>query len=356
MSLLCVLLVLAACGGAQADGSQEQFQIRKPKATFTPTTIGASAAELSAPQPAAQETGNTDNGSLNESAPADVSGSASNESTENGGTANNDSASQESTSAETSPAASRTVTGQGVINFALVNGRSGPSTDFGIVGVVAINETFDVLGQNEAEDWWQLCCYLDQEFWVIDEYVDVQLSSGAVAVDNTQSNPAPAQPAPAQPAPAVAPAAVAPTATPVPPAPEAPAPEAPSPEEPTGDLTFDLVVQEQFSEESVVRIFLYVFNDQVQALEGYSIRVTKDGNELPVGSKSYGPQAGYTWPVSTARQRFENMKVEFPGEAPNGTWVIELIDGSGTVVGPPATFELPRSEPNQELYVRYKQK
>ena len=84
--------------------------------------------------------------------------------------------------------------------------------------------------------------------------------------------------------------------------------------------------------------------------------MTKDGAELPVDSESFGPQAGYTWPIATARQRFQNLKVEFPGQAPAGTWVVELIDGGGKIVGAPATFNLTATEPNQELYVRYQQK
>lgn len=337
MLILGLLFGLAACGGAQADGSEEQFQIRKPKATFTPTTIGASAEEQTVPTTApAQENSSNDNDPAANNVEAET----------NSAGATNESADSVATIAGDSQFAGS----QATINFALVNGRSGPSTDFDIVGVVAINEVFDVLGQNEAGDWWRLCCYLDQEFWAIDEYVDFQPGPNFNS-DNTAAAVAAPQAIPADtPIPAAPePVAAAPTATAEP---ADPAPAAAT----TGELAFDLVVQEQFSESSVVRIYLYVFSDQVQALEGYSVKVTKNGVDLPVGSKSYGPQAGYTWPVSTARQRFENMKVEFSGESPEGTWTVELTDGSGQIVGPPATFELSRSEPNQELYVRYKQK
>ena len=50
------------------------------------------------------------------------------------------------------------------------------------------------------------------------------------------------------------------------------------------------------------------------------------------------------------------MKVEFPGIQPAGTWVVELVDGGGNVVGPPATFNLSGNDPSQELYVRYKKR
>lgn len=344
MLILGLLFGLAACGGAQADGSEEQFQIRKPKATFTPTSVDASIEGQSVPMPASGQENNSGAAANDLNNTANNTGEA-NESTDSQSTTAG------STGASTTATDAQLAGSQVTINFALVNGRSGPSTDFDIVGVVAINEVFDVLGQNEAGDWWQLCCYLDQEFWVIDEYADFQPGPNfnannavAAAVPAPQAIPADT-PIPA--APAAAPAAPTATAEPVEAAPASAA---------TGDFAFDLVVQEQFSEETVVRVYLYVFSDQVQALEGYSVKVTKNGVDLPVGSKSYGPQAGYTWPVSTARQRFENMKVEFPGESPEGTWTVELTDGSGQIVGPPATFELSRSEPNQELYVRYKQR
>ena len=103
----------------------------------------------------------------------------------------------------------------------------------------------------------------------------------------------------------------------------------------------------------MVRVFLYVF-DSEQALDGYSVRVKKDGGELPVAQTSMGGQPSLTWPIADARQRFQNMKVEFPGVAPAGTWEVQLVDGGGNVVGPPATFTLDGNDTNQELYVRYK--
>ena len=61
-----------------------------------------------------------------------------------------------------------------------------------------------------------------------------------------------------------------------------------------------------------------------------------------------------TWPIADSRQRFQNMKVEFPGVQAPGTWVVQLVDGGGNPVGPPATFTLEGNDTNQELYVRYK--
>ena len=91
-----------------------------------------------------------------------------------------------------------------------------------------------------------------------------------------------------------------------------------------------------------------------QALEGYSLKVTKDGADLPVSAKS-SDEAGQTWPVANPRQRWQNMKVEFPNVLAGGTWQAQLIDSGGNPAGPPASFTLTADDTNRELYVRYEQ-
>ena len=49
----------------------------------------------------------------------------------------------------------------------------------------------------------------------------------------------------------------------------------------------ELAGQERFPETNVVRVFLYVYADN-EALEGYTLRVTKDGAEQPVAGASFG--------------------------------------------------------------------
>jgi hypothetical protein len=117
---------------------------------------------------------------------------------------------------------------------------------------------------------------------------------------------------------------------------------------------FALETQEQFPESALVRIFLYVYSGNA-ALEGYTLRVTKDGAELPVEGTSFGGQPAFTWPFQDPRQRFQNFKVEFPDTAAQGVWEIQLVNSDGATVGPPATFTLGANDPEQELYVRYAQ-
>ncbi|MEZ4708039.1 MAG: hypothetical protein R3A44_12575 [Caldilineaceae bacterium] len=333
-TLLLTTLLLVACGGAQADASAGPVVIRDVHPTFTPTfpAPGQNAAQS---QPVVNSPASTPVADVAQPAAAVPLA--------------------QSAPAAAAPAGN-SVNGitRVVVNTPLVNGRAGPGVDYPIVEIVERGQEFDVIGASESGEWWNVCCINDKPFWLINEYVDT-IGDGTVAV----------VPAPAQAAPTAAPTAVPPTVEPTatvnqPPAvlptatsaPEVSAPAAPA----TDNFTFDLKLQEQFPENNVVRVFLYVFSKEGQALEGYGLRVAKDGTQLPADGLSFGPQAGFTWPVAEARQRFQNLKVEFPGQSPAGVWEVQLIDSSGTAVGPAATFELNGNEQNRELYVRYEKR
>ena len=85
----------------------------------------------------------------------------------------------------TPPAAARlTVTSD------LVNVRSGPGTDFGLVGTAATGESFEVTGRNEAGDWWQICCVNGQPGWVFGELATVENAAAVqLAADLPGSRP-----------------------------------------------------------------------------------------------------------------------------------------------------------------------
>lgn len=205
------------------------------------------------------------------------------------------------------------------VNIPLLNARSGPSTDTDVVAMVEGGETFDVLAANDARDWYRVCCVDGQEAWLAAEYVTIQGPAGSVPIFGQE---------PAQ------------ESSPVDPA----------------NFSFDLTEQEQFAETTGVRIYLFVTDDGIRALEGYSARVTKDGQEEAIDEVSFGGQPGFTWPFQDARQRAQNWKAEFPDEPPAGVWVVQIIDGDGKPVGPAATFTLTADDPNQELYVRYERR
>lgn len=218
-----------------------------------------------------------------------------------------------------------------VINGPVVNARTGPGTTFDIIDEVGRGDEFEIIGVSPDRGWWQICCVGGQEAWVTSEFVDTigMVDSVPVIGGTAQAQATPEAPAASEaPAAPVTPTAVVPTES------------------------FLLETQEQFPESAAVRIFLYVYTGN-SALEGYSLRVTKDGNEMPVEGSSFGGQPALTWPFQDPRQRFQNFKVEYPDTPPQGVWQVQLVNAEGVPVGPTATFTLSANDPQQELYVRY---
>lgn len=310
--LVAAVAMIAGCGGSEPEPAQEV--VRTPRPTFTPTPLQPT----NTPVPVAPA---PDTGAAPAGAAAPAAGDA----------------------AEGTQAIA-------VVNDDEVNVRSGPGTNESILAMVGRGTQYDLVGKNPEEDWWQVCCVDGATGWIFYAYVD---TSGPV--DGVPVIGAPPQPEATQPPPTVAPAPVAqqPAATSASPAPPVAATEAPAPTVPAAPaFPFNLAAQEQFPESNnVVRIFLNVTQGN-QALAGYTVRVKHDGAELPVTATS-SDSAGFTWPVANPRQRFQNMKVEFPNVQPGGVWEVTLIDGGGGIAGPTANFTLTASDTNRELYVRY---
>jgi hypothetical protein len=78
----------------------------------------------------------------------------------------------------------------------LVNVRSGPGTEYGLVGSAANGESFGVVAKNAAGDWWQVCCVGGQNGWVFGELATVQggesvpLAAEVAAAPGAQAAPA----------------------------------------------------------------------------------------------------------------------------------------------------------------------
>ena len=330
-ALLCILatgLLTAGCFGNREVSEEAPAPLRSPHPTFTPTPMqpptptpppaaGAAAPEMAVAAPAAD-------------APAAAAPAA------------------DAAAPADQPATTQTALA--VISEDLINIRRGPGLEYPPLRLGMRGDEFTIIGRSADDLWWQICCVEELPAWVSKTYVEADGSVDAIPVADPNAAAqegvilAPtATPAPvveSQPAPVAPPVEAAPQET-------APPIEAPAPVFP-----FALAAQESFPENNnLVRIFLYVYEGET-ALPGYTLRVTKDGAELPVGGAS-ADAAGMTWPTASPRQRFQNMKVEFPGVNPGGTWEIQLVDGSGAPVGPPATFTMTATDTNRELYVRY---
>lgn len=218
-----------------------------------------------------------------------------------------------------------------VVNSPLVNIRTGPGVDYEVVATVERGAEYDITGRDSSGEWWAICCVEGQGAWVNGEYVDTDGAVDSVAITERASGDSEAE------------------------AVGGPAAETPPPAEALSEDRFELESQEQFPEAGLVRIYLYVYGDS-GALAGYGLKVTRNGVDLPVTSQSFGGQPAFTWPFQDARQRYQNLKVELPGEPPAGDWTIQLVDSQSQPVGPPASFTLRENDPNQELYVRYQRR
>lgn len=215
-----------------------------------------------------------------------------------------------------------------VVNSPLVNVRTGPSTNYDIVATVERGQEFEIVGRNPDGNWWFVCCTDNDYVWINNDLVDTDGPVDSVPITGGATE-APAQD----------------TSGVVTPQAPAPAPVA----------QFDMIRQEQFAEATIVRVFLYV-TDGTTGLEGYSARIAKDGRVLDVDAASFGGQPAFTWPFQDARQRHQNFKMEFPGEAAAGEWTVQLVNADGVDVGPLARFNLSADDAQRELYVRYERR
>lgn len=90
-----------------------------------------------------------------------------------------------------------------------VNVRSGPGTNYPVIGKLAVGQSYEITGKNQAGDWLQIQ-FNGQQGWVIGNLVNIAGDTGTVQV--AQNIPAPpvqptARPRPTQPpAPTAAPA------------------------------------------------------------------------------------------------------------------------------------------------------
>jgi uncharacterized protein YraI len=222
----------------------------------------------------------------------------------------------------------------------LVNVRDGPGGGYTVLGQMPRGAEFTTLARTNDYGWWKVCCYNNQPGWV-----SAQVATVIGPITGLEVVQAPPAQALLLPTPTVA-------SSPTP----APMETPPTTATPTAiPYPFDLVEQKQFAETVTPRIFLYV-SDGSEGLAGYTLRIRKDNVDLPVNVRSFYGPPGYTWPLPIDRQRFHNMKIEFPYLNVVGNWEVQLVDSSGNLVGPPAFFQLKERDANQELYLHYRRR
>lgn len=219
----------------------------------------------------------------------------------------------------------------------IVNLRAAPDLNSAVLGNARRGQEFTIIGRDPTNTWWLVCCDQGQARWIYGGVVQVSGVADSVSI---------VAPPLAYNAPANTTPIGLPTPTVAPPLPTTP---------PASQYEFILTEQAQFEERITPRIHLYVYETQ-EGLGGYMLSVRKDGQGIPATAKSAPGMPGITWPIPNERQRYTNLKLEFPGVSPAGLWEIQLLDVNGRPVGPVATFRLQPNDPRQELYVKYRKR
>lgn len=161
-ALVMMAALLSGCGLFGSAGEATPVPTRTPLPTFTPTSAAAVEPSPTAP-PLADTAPLTGVEALAAAQPLTAAAPLT--------------ASAPVTSTENTPAPAPTATpvpATLTITGDFVNVRSGPGTEFDLVGTAATGETFTAIAKNAAGDWWQVCCVAGQNGWVFAELATVQ--------------------------------------------------------------------------------------------------------------------------------------------------------------------------------------
>lgn len=222
---------------------------------------------------------------------------------------------------------------QAIVREPIINLRSGPGTGYTIMGMATQGQRFTPVGRTVDGSWWKVCCYDQQLIWIAGELADIRGAVENLEVVTVVPPPPTAVPVATNTPPPATATPTAPVTTPAP------------------AYEFGLVEQNQFAEGVTPRVFLYIAQG-AEGLGGYTLQVKKDNAYLPVNTDSFSGPPAFTWPVPLDRQRFYNLKVEFPGVYPSGRWEIQVIeDSTRKAVAAPVIFNLMSGDPRQEMYI-----
>jgi hypothetical protein len=215
------------------------------------------------------------------------------------------------------PVARMTITNQ------VANVRSGPGTNYAVIGSVNQGMQFDVTGKNPAGDWFQFCCVNGEVGWMFSQLATVDNAQlVAVAADIPAAPPTPV------------PAPVVPTNTPVP---AAPPPAAADPCASIGGdgCKFRVTGGPSFAgngggELKLQLFFMHSGVDGGQPQGSYFIALEKDGQRVPV-SDSVRSIA-----LSANQNQFGRYNYEYkvplsqiPGNNVAGNYRGWVLDGNG---------------------------
>ena len=225
-----------------------------------------------------------------------------------------------------------------VIVAPVVNVRQGPSVAYPIIGQVNQNEEYTLVGRNESQSWWQICCVDGYQVWITS-----QLTAPGGPVDGIPIATAPELP----PTPF-------PTNTPIPAEPTA----APGP-------SWRFWVSEGPEQWDTanpwltiwVKVYAGNYPNPV-AVPGVRLKVLRNGVDV---SKPDLTSENFQWsapfvegdPRAYGNRRQYNLKYEYVPTAGDADWTAFLVDGSGNPISQEATFQTRSDARDSEIYLSF---
>ncbi len=216
-----------------------------------------------------------------------------------------------------------------------VNVRSGPGTNYGVIGQLRQGQTVTITGKNPSGDWWQFD-YNGRQGWVFGQNVRVT-NAGVVQV--AANIPA------------------APTRAPVPtarPTSRAQPTARPQPAQPPAPASRYSVSKSQVRPNSnpLVTFWCMVWDSSYSVLQNGTMRATRDG--AVVGEVAFRGAGAWGDPgLPSAFPYSEGCKLEISGGA-NGAYTVYLVEG-GQQISDPFSLTV-TGESNRTAIVEWKLK
>ncbi len=228
-----------------------------------------------------------------------------------------------------------------VVAAPTVNVRQGPSVAYPIIGQVHQDEEYALVGRNDAQSWWQICCVDGYQVWITS-----QLTAPGGPVDSVPLAFAPELPP--TPFPANTSIPTDPTAIPPPPGPSWRFWVSEGPEQWTTTNPWLTIW---------VKAYVGAYPDPV-AVPGYRMVVLRNGADV---SKPDLTLDHFQWsapyiqddPDAFGNRREYNLKYEYLPDAGTADWTIYLVDGSGNPVSQEAKFTTHEGVPDNEVYISW---
>lgn len=203
-----------------------------------------------------------------------------------------------------------------VVNNPRVNVRSGPGPDFAVLGQVLQGQRLEIVGRDEAAEWWQICCFEGQTGWLASEVVTAEgpLETVALAADLPTATPQPAS---------TAAAAAAPTDD--------------------AELLFDLTEEITYPfNQDYLRVGVKVNDAADNPLSGYYLRIVNEstGQQWLSPASSAGSWRGTAPSPDFADYRQANLIFDTRAKSTlaGNSFALWLVDGAGRAVSPTVRY------------------